>query len=135
MLSLLIPACSRPGLPTYEFVLSGMRQEKAAETGNTLEAAQLACEAEIRTKGTASVVNILSRFRSGAVETDYLPVWRGVAINPQSMKDRKPWQRTEAVRHEIGLSNRTPTLELSKNPDALGAVQLLFLAHRCHEFG
>ena len=60
VLSIAFAGCSRP-LPNNDFVLTGERPAKAAEAGNTAEAAKLACEAEIKKKGISSVVNIFSR--------------------------------------------------------------------------
>lgn len=72
VLALFLSGCSRPELPARDFVLAGQRPEKAVEQGNTLAAAKLACDAETKTKGIASVVNIFSRFRKGAAEEDYI---------------------------------------------------------------
>ena len=72
VLSTAFAGCSRPELPDKDFVLTGERPAKAAETGNTAEAAKLACEAEIKQKGISSVVNIFSRFRRGSAEEDYV---------------------------------------------------------------
>jgi hypothetical protein len=72
VLSIALAGCSRPELPNNDFVLTGERPAKAAEAGNTAEAAKLACEAEIKKKGISSVVNIFSRFRRGSAEEDYV---------------------------------------------------------------
>ena len=60
------------------------RPVKAKESGNTLEAAETACKEETETKGIGSVVAILSRFRKGSADEDYLACMkaRGYEVKP-----------------------------------------------------
>jgi hypothetical protein len=68
----LLPACSRSEQLPRNFVQVAQRPAKAEESGNTLEAATEACQAETERKGISSVTAIFSRFRKGKAEEDFI---------------------------------------------------------------
>jgi hypothetical protein len=64
--------CSLSEPAPRDFTLVGQRPGKAQESGNSLEAADIACKEETSKKGVASVVGIFSRLRKGAADEDYI---------------------------------------------------------------
>ena len=72
LLGAALQACSLNDPNVKNFTQIDQRPEKAKETGNTLEAAELACKAETQTKGIASITAIFSRFRKGSADEDYI---------------------------------------------------------------
>ena len=76
--------CSQSQPATRDFTLVNQREAKAVETGNTLEAADLACKAETKRKGFASVLGIVSRLRKGSADEDYIACMkaRGYEVKP-----------------------------------------------------
>jgi hypothetical protein len=72
LLAALAQGCSLAEPRPRDFTLTGQRQAKAAETGNTLAAAELACKEETKRRGIASVVGIFSRLRKGSADDDYI---------------------------------------------------------------
>ncbi len=77
-------ACSLSEPAPKDFTLVSQSAAKAKETGNTLEEAEKDCKTETRRKGIASVVNILSRFRKGSADEDYVACMkaRGYEVKP-----------------------------------------------------
>jgi hypothetical protein len=84
LLAVLAQGCSVADPKPQDFTLTGQREAKAAEAGNTLEAAELACKTETKRKGLASVVGIFSRLRQGAADEDYSACMkaRGFEVKP-----------------------------------------------------
>lgn len=84
LLGLALAGCSHAEPAPKDFVLVDERPAKAEEKGNTLAAAELACQAETKRKGVASVVNIFSRFRRGSADEDYVACMkaRGYEVKP-----------------------------------------------------
>ena len=84
LLGTLASACSLVEPTPKDFTLVDQRPAKAEETGNTLEAAELACKAETTRKGIASVVAIFSHFRKGSADEDYIACMkaRGYEVKP-----------------------------------------------------
>jgi len=80
----LLAACSLIEPASKDFTLISQSAGKADETGNTLEEAEKHCQEETRRKGIASVLNILSRFRKGAADEDYIACMkaRGYEVKP-----------------------------------------------------
>jgi len=68
----LLQGCSLSEPSTRDFTQVNQRPAKAQEAGNTLEQAELACKAETKTKGIASITAIFSRFRKGSADEDYV---------------------------------------------------------------
>jgi len=83
LLGTLASACSHAEPTPKDFVLV-QRPAKAEEAGNTLEEAELACQAQTKKKGMASVVAIFSRFRKGSADEDYIACMkaRGYEVKP-----------------------------------------------------
>jgi hypothetical protein len=83
LLGTLASACSQAEPTPRDFTLV-QRPAKAAEAGNTLAAAQLACKEQTKKKGMASVVAIFSRLRKGSADEDYIACMkaRGYEVNP-----------------------------------------------------
>ena len=77
LLGALAPACSQTGSPPKDFTLVDQRAAQAEASGNTLEAAQLACQMETKRKGIGSIVGIFSRLRKGSAEEDYIACMKG----------------------------------------------------------
>jgi len=77
-------ACSLSEPAAKNFSLVDQRPAKAAEAGNTLQAAETACKEETQQKGIKSVVNIFSRFRKGSADEDYIACMkrRGYEVKP-----------------------------------------------------
>jgi hypothetical protein len=80
----LAQGCSQVEPKPRDFALTGQREAKAEEAGNTLEAAETACREETKRKGIASIVGIFSRFRQGSAEEDYVECMkaRGFEVKP-----------------------------------------------------
>jgi len=72
LLAALLQGCSHTEPEPRDFTQFNQRPEKAAETGNTLAAAEAACKLETETKGIASITAIFSRFRKGSADEDYI---------------------------------------------------------------
>ena len=72
LLGALLQGCSLSEPSTRDFTQVGQRPAKALESGNTLEAAELACKEETKNKGIASITAIFSRFRKGSADEDYI---------------------------------------------------------------
>lgn len=72
LLGALLQGCSLSEPSTHDFTQVNQRLAKAQEAGNTLEQAELACKAETKTKGIASITAIFSRFRKGSADEDYV---------------------------------------------------------------
>ena len=83
LLGTLASACSQVEPTPKDFTLI-RRPAKAAEAGITLENAELACKAETKKKGMASVVAIFSRFRKESADEDYIACMkaRGFEVKP-----------------------------------------------------
>ena len=77
LLGTLVSACSLAEPTPKNFTLVDQRPAKAEETGDTLQAAQLACKEETKRKGITSVVTIFSRFRKGSADEDYVACMKG----------------------------------------------------------
>jgi hypothetical protein len=71
-LGTLVQACSLAEPRPKDFVLVSQTPAKAAETGNTLQAATKACQAETERKVLGSVVAIFSRLRKDSLKEDYV---------------------------------------------------------------
>ena len=71
---LIVPAsgCSLSEPAPRDFTLVDQRSAKAAEAANTLKEAEAACKEETKRRGIASLVSIVSRFRKGAADEDYV---------------------------------------------------------------
>ena len=84
LLGLALSGCSHAEPAPKDFALVRQREAKAEESGNTLEAAELACKEETERKGIASVVGIFSRFRRGSADEDYVACMkaRGYEVKP-----------------------------------------------------
>ena len=84
LLGTLASACSHAEPTPKDFVLVHQRPAKAEEADNTLEEAELACQAQTKKKGMASVVAIFSRFRKGSADEDYIACMkaRGYEVKP-----------------------------------------------------
>lgn len=69
-----VPAsgCSLSDPAPRDFTLVNQRSAKAQVSGNTLKEAEAACKQETKRKGIASLVGIVSRFRKGAIDADYV---------------------------------------------------------------
>ena len=65
-------ACSLSHPAPRDFTLADQRSAKAEEAGNTLKEAEAACKEETKRRGIASLVGIMSRFRQGVVDADYV---------------------------------------------------------------
>ncbi len=80
----LLAACSLSEPAPKDFTLVSQSAGKAEETGNTLEVAEKDCQNETRRKGIASVFNILSRFRKGSADEDYVACMKahGYEVKP-----------------------------------------------------
>jgi hypothetical protein len=72
LLGVLLPGCSVTQPAPRNFVQVDQRPAKAKEAGNTLKAAEDACKADTEHKGIASISGILSRFRKGSADEDYI---------------------------------------------------------------
>jgi hypothetical protein len=84
LLGAIASACSWIEPKPQDFTLATQRPAKAEETGNTLQAAELACKAETKRRGIASLVGIVSRLRTGAADEDYIACMerRGYRVKP-----------------------------------------------------
>lgn len=69
--------CSLSEPAPRDFTLVDQRPAKAEETGNSLQQAEAACKEETKRKGLASVVGIVSRWRKGAADEDYVACMKG----------------------------------------------------------
>ena len=72
LLGTLVSACSLVEPAPKDFTLVDQRPAKAEETGNTLQAAELACKEETKKKGIGSIVGIFARLRKGSADEDYV---------------------------------------------------------------
>ncbi len=72
LLGAMLQGCSLAEPAPRDFTQIDQRPAKAAESGNTLAAAEAACKEETRAKGIASLTAIFSRFRKGAADEDYV---------------------------------------------------------------
>ena len=72
LLGTLAAGCSLIEPAPKDFTLVDQRPAKAEETGNTLQAAELACREETKTKGIGSIVGIFARLRKGSADEDYI---------------------------------------------------------------
>ncbi len=77
LLGALVAGCSLTQPKPKDFVLVDQRPAKAKESGNTLEAAELACREEAKSKGTSSLLGIFSRLRRGSADEDYVACMKG----------------------------------------------------------
>jgi hypothetical protein len=84
LLGTLASACSHAEPTPKNFVLVDQRPAKAEEAGNTLGEAELACKEETKKKAIGSVVAIVSRFRKGSADEDYIACMkrRGYDVKP-----------------------------------------------------
>ena len=84
LLAALAQGCSQVEPKPQDFTLTGQREAKAAEAGNTLAAAETACKAETKRKGISNVVAIFSRLRKGSADEDYIACMqrRGYEVKP-----------------------------------------------------
>jgi hypothetical protein len=84
LLGTLASGCSLTAPAPKDFTLVDQRPAKAEESGNTLQAAELACKEETKIKGVASVAAIFSRLRKGAADEDYVACMkkRGYEVKP-----------------------------------------------------
>ena len=80
----LLAACSLNEAAPKNFTLVSQGPAKAEEAGNTLKEAEKDCQKETTRKGIASVINILSRFRKGSADEDYIACMkaRGYEVKP-----------------------------------------------------
>ena len=80
----LLQGCSHSEPTPRDFTLVDQRPAKAAEAGNTLEAAEAACKEETKRKGIASILAIFSHFRKGAADEDYIACMKvhGYEVKP-----------------------------------------------------
>jgi hypothetical protein len=72
LLGALLGGCAGSEPAPRDFTLVDQRPAKAAEAGNTLEAAEKACKEDTKTKGMSNVLAIFSRFRPGSADKDYI---------------------------------------------------------------
>lgn len=77
LLGALASACSLVEPAPKDFTLVDQRPAKAEETGNSLQAAELACKEETKKKGIGSIAGIFSRFRKGSADEDYVACMKG----------------------------------------------------------
>jgi hypothetical protein len=84
LLGTLAAGCSLTQPKPKDFVLVDQRPAKAKESGNALEAAELACKEETQNKGVSSLVGIFSRLRKGSADQDYVACMkeRGYEVKP-----------------------------------------------------
>ena len=106
----LASGCSLTEPALKDFTLANQRPAKAEESGNTLQAAELACREETKTKGVASVVAICSRLPKGAADEDYV-VHEKAGLRGQTI--RKPIAR-QGLPHGSG----PPPRNLYKTPQS-----------------
>jgi hypothetical protein len=78
----LLQACSHAEPTPRNFVLVDQRPAKAAEAGNTLEAATAVCKGETDVKGIRSVFGIFRRFRHETVDEDFIACMKRRGYEP-----------------------------------------------------